>query len=115
MEKAALLQTLHQRFADVQDVVSADPKFVRGGDEPQIKVPPTKIFEVASFLKNDLRFDFLNFLTAVDYLKENRFELVYHFMQTDAPTAELFVKVDLPRQGEPALPSITPLFAAADW
>lgn len=115
MEKAALLQTLHQRFSDVQDVVSADPKFVRGGDEPQIKVPAPKIYEVAAFLKNDLRFDFLNFLTAVDYNKENRFELVYHFMQSDAPTAELFVKVDLPRDGEPALPSLTPLYAAADW
>ena len=115
MDKASLFEQVRGQFAEAAEVVSADPKFVRGNEELQIKVPSARIADLAAYLKKTQNFDFLNFLTAVDYVKENRFELVYHFMRSAEPVAQLFVKVDLPREGEPSVPSIAPLFASADW
>jgi NADH-quinone oxidoreductase subunit C len=115
MDKAALFEEVRAQFSEAVEVVSADPKFVRGNDELQVKVPSARVSDVAAYLKNVQKFDFLNFVTAVDYVKENRFEIVYHFMQSSDPTRQIFVKTDLSREGEPLLPSITPLYASADW
>ncbi|MBK8574877.1 MAG: NADH-quinone oxidoreductase subunit C [Elusimicrobia bacterium] len=115
MDKITLLEQVRAQFPDVMEVVSPDPKFVRGNDELQVKVPSSSVSDIASFLKKTLKFDFLNFMTAVDYVKENRFELVYHFMSSSEPVTQIFVKTDLPREGEPSVPSIAPLYASADW
>jgi NADH-quinone oxidoreductase subunit C len=115
MDKAALLEQIRGQFPEAVEAVSADPKFVRGNDELQIKIPSVKIAELAGHLKSALQFDFLNFVMAIDYVKESRFELIYHFMRSSEPVTQVFIKVDLPRAGEPNLPSLAPLFASADW
>jgi NADH-quinone oxidoreductase subunit C len=115
MDKAALLEQIRGQFPEAVEAVSADPKFVRGNDELQIKIPSVKIAELAGHLKSALQFDFLNFVMAIDYVKESRFELIYHFMRSSEPATQVFIKVDLPREGEPNLPSLAPLFASADW
>lgn len=115
MDKASLLEQVRGQFPEAAEAVSADPKFVRGNEELQIKIPSPRMADLAAFLKKTLKFDFLNIVTAVDYVKENRFELVYHFMRSAEPTTQIFVKADLPREGEPSVPSIAPLYASADW
>lgn len=115
MDKASLYEQIRGPFPDAAEVVSADPKFVRGNDELQIKIPSAKIAELAGYLKTTLQFDFLNFVMAVDYVKENRFEMIYHFMRSSEPLTQVFVKADLAREGQLVLPSIAPLFASADW
>lgn len=115
MDKTALLEQVRGRFPTVTEVVSLDPKFVRGNDELQVKIESGQMGDFAAFLKETLKFDFLNFSTAVDYVKENRFEVVYHFMRSNEPVTQIFVKADLPREGTPTLPSLAPLYASADW
>lgn len=115
MDNATLLEQIRGTFADVVEAVAVDPKFVKGNEELQIKIAPAQLGNLAGFLKETLKFDFLNFSTAVDYVKENRFEVIYHFMRTTEPATQLFVKADLPREGSPTLPSLAPLYAAADW
>lgn len=115
MDKNSLLQALQGAVPGLAEYVPADPKFVRGGDELQVKIPADQVEPMARHLKNIQGFDFLNFLTAVDYIKENRFELIYHFFNSAAPVQEIFVRVDLPRSGEPQVASLTPLYPAADW
>lgn len=115
MDKVALLEKIRERFPDVSEPVSADPKFVRAVEDLQVKVPAANVKDLAGFLKQNLGFDFLNVLTAVDYVKENRFEVIYHFLRSSQPSLHVWLKVDLPREGEPSLPSLSGLFSAADW
>lgn len=79
MDKATLLEQVRAQFPEAAEVVSADPKFVRGIDELQVKIPAAQVADMAAHLKKILKFDFLNFMTAVDYVKENRFELAVPF------------------------------------
>jgi NADH:ubiquinone oxidoreductase subunit C len=113
MDSASLLAEIQRKFSDAAEVPPKE-KWVRG-DDPQVRVPPARVAELAAFLRDGLGFDLLNFLTAVDWVKENRFELVYHFTRSADPKVRVVVKADLPREGEPRLPSIAALYAAADW
>lgn len=115
MTRAELLAKVQGKFPEAQEVPSVDPKFVKGNDEPQLKVPKDKVAEIANFLKHDLGLDLLDYMTAVDYIKENRFEVIYNFTSTADPANAIFIKADVPREGAPSLPSITPVYAAADW
>jgi NADH-quinone oxidoreductase subunit C len=58
-------------------------------------------------------FDFLQNLTAVDWIKEERIELVYH-LWSYARRQERVVKIDLPR-AEPTVPSVADVWRAANW
>ena len=44
----------------------------------EVSVAPEKINDVAVFLRDKLGFDHPNGVSAVDYNRENRFEIVYH-------------------------------------
>ena len=114
MDNAALLAQIQERFPEAQEPALPDPKWVRN-EELQVKVPSARVADVAAFLKNDLGFDFLNMVTAVDWVKNGKFEMVYHFMKSDKPAEKVFIKADLPREAEPKVPSLTSLWAAADW
>jgi NADH/F420H2 dehydrogenase subunit C len=106
---------LISQFPGSADIPAPAAPFVRGGDEPQVKIPADKIAAAAEFLKAQEGFDLLSFVTAVDYIKENRFELVYYLMRSNEPKARLILKVDLPREGEPQVPSVAPVWKGADW
>ena len=80
-----------------------------------MKVAPAQVRDLAAYLKESLGFDFLSSVTAVDWIKENRFEVVYYFLQSSDPKTKMFVKADLPREGEPRIPSVAPLYPGADW
>ena len=58
-------------------------------------------------------FDFLQNLTAVDWIKQDRIELVYH-LWSYAQKRERVVKIDLPR-AQPEAPSVADVWRAADW
>ncbi|HXU68977.1 MAG TPA: NADH-quinone oxidoreductase subunit C [Polyangia bacterium] len=58
-------------------------------------------------------FDFLQNLTAVDWIKDERIELVYH-LWSYARRAGCVVKIDVPR-AQPEAPSVASVWRAADW
>jgi NADH-quinone oxidoreductase subunit C len=60
-----------------------------------------------------LRFDFLQNLTAVDWIKRDTIEVVYHLFSYPHRHA-IAVKVDLPRAA-PRVPSVASVWPTADW
>jgi len=101
--------------------------------DPWVEVAPGHILEVARLLKGDpeLAFDHLNDLTGVDYLEtdeklakkfpfEPHLEVVYH-LQSVSLKHRLVVKVKLPRWRDdadgklPQVPSVSSIWAIADW
>ncbi len=101
--------------------------------DPWIEVAPEAIATVAEFLKNDarLRFDHLNDLTVVDYFQpdpkkakkfkhEPHLQVVYHLSSYEH-RHQIVIKVRLPRWKDdvpgqlPELPSVSAVWAIADW
>ncbi len=101
--------------------------------DPWIEIDANAIVEVAQFVQTDerLRFDHLNSLCGVDYLEldpkkakkfdhELHVEVVYHLSSYELKH-RLVLKVKLPRwkdgnEGElPDIPSVSSVWAAADW
>lgn len=86
-------------------------------DNHRIVVPAAKLLDVLTFLKNDLLFDFLAEVTAVDYLEyegaKDRFGVVYVLVSTKS--AERLVLKTFVNDPDPILPSVYSLWKAADW
>lgn len=101
-------------------VASAFPGAVTGTDEFRgqlsIFVKREALLEVARLLRDDagLRYNFLENLCGVDYLgRTPRFEVVYHLL-SQANRHRVCLKVGVP-ETDPSLPSLTPLWSAANW
>ncbi len=101
--------------------------------DPWIEVAPEGILEVCTYLRNEpsLAFDYLNSVTAVDYLHTDEkkaaksewqphLELVYHLFSMQHKHS-LVLKVMLPRwQGDvagdlPRIDSVSSIWSTADW
>jgi NADH-quinone oxidoreductase subunit D/NADH-quinone oxidoreductase subunit C/D len=95
---------LEERFPEI----SRDD---RNGYEGYI-VPAEKLVEFATGLRDEFGYDFLSSVTGVDYLPEEKLEVVYHAYQTTGGPA-LVYKVQVPRDN-PVVPSLTPVFPGAN-
>jgi NADH-quinone oxidoreductase subunit C len=101
--------------------------------DPFVVVDPADLVDLCRFLRDDpgLRFDILNCISGADYLEldpkkapkagfEPHLEVVYH-LSSFVHKHRFVVKLILPRwrdnqPGElPEVPSVTSLWAAADW
>jgi NADH-quinone oxidoreductase subunit C len=83
--------------------------------DPWVLVKAEAIAEVCRFLKDDprTRMDCLMNLTAVDWPKRNQIDVIYHLFSY--PLRHVFIlKVQLDRAA-PAVPSLEPIWKAADW
>ena len=76
-------------------------------------VAPERLAEVAVYVRDVLGCELLSNITAVDYLKDGLFELVYHFSDLDGGPP-LVVKTRVPREA-PRVPSLTPIWPGADF
>ncbi len=71
-----------------------------------------KLVEVATALRDEFGYDYLSSVTAVDYLPEDKIEVVYHlFKSTGGPS--LVIKVDAPRENT-SVPSLVPVYPGAE-
>lgn len=108
-----LVDKVIAKFPDATAVVTPE-KFVR---EPlaQVLVPATKLHQVCSFLKTDKDFqmDLPNQMTAVDYIKENQFELLY-FLYSSTRKHGIVVKARVPRDAA-EIQSVTDLWNGMDF
>jgi NADH-quinone oxidoreductase subunit C len=86
-----------------------------GGRVPYVQVKADAVARAARFVHDDeeLAFDYLMYVTAVDYPDEDKLTLVYHYFSHRNALAAM-VKVDVPRRGA-AVRSIAHIYAAADW
>jgi NADH-quinone oxidoreductase subunit C len=85
------------------------------GHLPWVTVEAKALSAAARFLHDDadLAFDFLSFITAVDYPADDKITLVYCFCSYKHRHA-VVVKADVSRRAGRA-PSLTGVYAAADW
>ena len=112
MNSAELLAAIQSKFPDLQEIPKVQGQ-VRGG-ELYLAVPPDKLLDVCRFIRFDppLSFDFLSFVTSVDW--KTHFEVVYYLVST-LHKHKLVIKVKVEDRANPEVPSVTPLWAAADW
>ena len=110
----------HLRGQELSERVSAvapgsvDSDSVAGTVDGALRVQAPKVAEVAAFLKSDedLDFDFLNSISAVDYI--DHFEVVYHLTSLRKQHT-VIVKTRLNGRDELCLPSVYHLWRGADF
>jgi NADH-quinone oxidoreductase subunit C len=85
------------------------------GKDPSFKVRPERWPEVALALRDDpaLAFDFLDVITAVDWMKQGRVDVVYHLFSY-AHRHAITVRAELSRE-RPQIASVASVWRAADW
>ena len=104
-------ETLQSKFPDV------GLAFSQFRDNRRVVVPAESLQPLLAFMKNDLGFDFLAEITAVDYLEyegaTDRFGVVYVVVNTK--TGERLIIKTFVNDPDPVLPSMCSLWKAADW
>ena len=127
MSGQAFLDRLKKRFGE--HITGANLEAI----DPWIEVSPDGLLEVCTYLRDepDLRFNFLNCISAVDYFEADpkkaaktgwqpHLEVVYHLWSVPNRVS-LVLKVMLPRwkdgvEGElPEVPSVACVWSTADW
>ncbi len=85
-------------------------------DIPAVDCPPSKLLELAQFCKKELQMDMLIDLVGMDWgTDENpRFGCIYHLFSSYTHNY-LRIATLAPNNTKPQLPSLTSLWAAADW
>jgi NADH-quinone oxidoreductase subunit C len=127
MAGQAFLDRLKAKFGDA--VTGANLTAI----DPWIEVSPAGLVPLCTYLRDesDLRFNFLNCITCVDYLETDpkkvakaefqpHLELIYHLWSLQHKTS-LVIKVMLPRWkndalGElPEVPTVSGVWSTANW
>ncbi len=103
-----LIEKLREKFLDR----IVDSHNFRGDETVIIK--RDGMVDFFSYLKSELKFEFLMDVTAVDYSgREPRFEVVYHLYSL-TNNNRLRVKIGIP-ESDPEVDSLVPLWAGANW
>lgn len=86
---------------------------VRNNYEGYLVNNKEELLEFAGQLRDKLGYDYLSSVTGVDYLPEEKMEVVYHVRKSTGG-APLVFKVQLPR-ADPVLPSVTSIYPGAEF
>lgn len=103
-------------FTEILDKLKAKHEVLESKEDLGVLnawIAPGKIRSVIEFLKNEMRFDQLSFVTAVDLIADNNIEMVYRLFSYETKS-DIAVKVKLDR-AKPEIETITGIFAAANW
>lgn len=76
-------------------------------------VDAKELIEVVTAIRDELEYDYLSSLTAVDYIEEEMMEVVYHFYRSTGGKS-LVLSVQVPRK-KPVVPSLYEIFISADF
>ena len=102
-------------ISDNSDVITRFPEAVtideRKGYCGYI-VKPSALVEFATYLRDEMGYDFLSSVTGVDYLPEGKMEVVYHAFKTTGGPVLVF-KAQTPRE-DPVVPSLVPVYPGAE-
>jgi NADH-quinone oxidoreductase subunit C len=107
-----ILNTVQGKFKGVQAIPKTQGQY--RGEELYLSVPPTDLVEVCRMLRFDppLAFDFLSFVTSIDW--KTHFEVVY-FLVSTLHKHNVVLKVKIEDRQNPQIPTVTPIWPAADW
>ena len=83
--------------------------------EPYFSVSPEVVVAACRFLRDEAscRFEVLSDLTAVDWPKEEKIQVVYH-LYSYSSRAQIVLKVDLPRD-HPRVATVESIWKVANW
>jgi NADH-quinone oxidoreductase subunit C/D len=76
-------------------------------------VESANLTEVASALRDEFGYDYLSSVTAVDYLPDNKMEVVYHLFKTTGGSGLVF-KIQVPRIDPIEVPSLVSIYPGAE-
>jgi len=91
-----------------------------------MQIRPNALLRAGQFLRDQEGFDYLSNVTGVDWIEQGQFEVVYHLYamrrgerivlgkDPDGPLGPVVLKVRVPR-GDPAVPSVVPIWPSALW
>ncbi|KXU37442.1 NADH dehydrogenase [Cephaloticoccus primus] len=104
-----ILASLQERFPQATPRASLD--------HPALDVPPGELLALMRVLRDERGYDLLTDVTAVDWGESAspRFTAVYHLYST---ATHDYLRIATPCAGDdaaPSVPSVTSLWAAADW
>ncbi len=94
----------------VNGVIECD--YANCGYHLDVQVDPAQLLEAVQIL-DDTDF-FIESITGVDWIKEDQLEVVYDFSRFDFDCCRVVIRTRTPRD-EPSVPTITPIFAGANW
>jgi NADH-quinone oxidoreductase subunit C/D len=77
-------------------------------------VDKDSLIEVATFLRDEMGYDLLSSVTGVDYLPEEKMEVVYQAYKTTGGPG-IFFKVQIPRVDPMEIPSVYNIWLGADF
>lgn len=105
---------LRQELTDLLKIRLPDCQVREDTQFPELIVPPEKIKEVASMLKilEELEFDYLVSLTAVDY--NDKFTVVYHVESTKHRLL-LVLKTDVTDRENPLVDTVSTIWPTAGF
>ena len=99
------------------DLIARFPEFVTSDDRPGYSgfmVKKENLVEVATAIRDEFGFDLLTAATAVDYIAENKMEMVYHAYKTTGGPGLIF-KVQVDRVDPVEIPSLIDIWAGVDF
>jgi NADH-quinone oxidoreductase subunit C len=105
MSSEEVFKALRARFPD------AAPRPV--DTAASITVDPARLREHLLFLRDELRFDFLTFMTAIDRPSESRLELIYRLFSYSSRAA-VMVRALLPRSSA-QVDTVSDIYRTAEW
>jgi len=82
--------------------------------DPFLKIEPSQVHPVLSFLRDELQFETLNDLCGADHVKDNLLAVVYHPFSYRHKLI-VCLKIYLPRDGTPTVRSVSDIYQAANW
>jgi NADH-quinone oxidoreductase subunit C len=102
---AQTLDALRARFPSLS---------LRPGDPaPSLPVEPGRLHDTLFLLRDTFFFDYLVFVTALDWPAEQQLEVVYRLFSYESQAA-VVVRARLPRKGA-HVPTASDLYPTADW
>lgn len=108
---ASTVETVQKRFP--QAVIEA----VDYRDEQTLVLKPEALVDVCMYLKKNLQYDVLETVTAVDWLERvPRYDVIYQLLSMPNQCyVRLKLRVGQRREQHPAVPSVTGVWAGANW
>ena len=105
-----------QTATTASDLVSRFPDLVKPDERKGFEgylVEPKNLVEVATALRDEMGYDYLSSITGVDFIAEQKMEVVYHFFKsTGGPALTLSAQVD---RDKAEVPTLIHLFPSADF
>lgn len=78
----------------------------------QIRLPKEALKEVLSLALSQLEFDYLEFISALDYPAENKIDVIYFLCANNQQQLEIKVALD---RNKPEITTVSDIYKTADW